>query len=349
MEKKMKHKLNQNGLVTIVSIILIVLIITVITLSLATLIRRELRQSIDEQLSSQALYAAESGINDAIKKISDGTITGSVTGCDQTSPEGVFSNQTISSDENVRYTCILVNQTPPVISTDIQKETVKSYPIISSTGQTVSSLTFTWKSLDSAFTPNIAGCDRFDFNRCLRAYNTWGNRLPLLRVRLLPYPSSDFTSSINPIDVIAYPGPRSGVSDSTLTLTPNGLRQKMLFATCSSTNKNCTVSISGLGSGGDLSGRYYLQIYSYYGSTNIKINGKDQLGGEIKFSGAQAEIDATGVAQDVLRRMKVYVTLNQTSALPNFTLGVGDKLCKRFTTNASGTADGSDAINCPAF
>lgn len=342
----MKNRINSRGIISIVSIILVTLIITVITLSLASLTRRGLRQSIDEQLSSQALYAAESGINDALKKIKDtvSPLTSNVDSCDQTGtdPGLVFNSPVLSS--NVKYTCVLVDQTPGSIVTDVSTSGVKSY-IVEGTSGAINSLAFDWKSADPSATQSFPGCSSATTG-CYLSSSGWGSRIGLLRARLIPYVASGLTRAnmSNVIDIVAYPGSVGGWSSS--MTASSAVRQGNLAGSCAS--NVCSVTISGLNGGNDTNpGKYYLQLYSYYKDINVTVTGN---AGATTFKGAQAVIDATGSASDIVRRVKVTIPLSTSTDFSPFTLNIGNNLCKRFTVNGSGINDkGSTDATCASF
>ncbi len=60
------HNLNRNqsGIVAFTVTLIMIIVIAMITIAMAQISRREQRQVLDKELSSQAYYAAESGIND---------------------------------------------------------------------------------------------------------------------------------------------------------------------------------------------------------------------------------------------------------------------------------------------
>lgn len=64
---------NQQGIVAIVVTIILMVILTLIVLSFAKISRREERDALDRQLSTQAFYAAESGIDYAKSKLESDT------------------------------------------------------------------------------------------------------------------------------------------------------------------------------------------------------------------------------------------------------------------------------------
>lgn len=339
--KTIHKKLNQKGLVAIVSVIVVIIIITIITLSLSALTRRGLRQSVDDQLSAQAQYAAESGINTAIKLINDKTITSNINDCSQTGVVGgKFENNVLSQD--IKYSCVLVDLASNEISTDLNKETIKVYPLIDPSGLLISSLNIKWSNPDNPSTPT--SCSALTTPMCLTNQPGWSNRPGLLRVKLIPYPTVGLQrSSIESgaIDITAYPFAIAGYGATANATTKNHI----LATTCDATG-TCSITVNNLVS----PGRYYVQLYSYYASTiNVKITGFDSATTRVNFSGAQATIDSTGISQDVVKRLRVKVALNTSSEIPSFTLGAGESLCKRFTTNAIETKNSNDASACPAF
>lgn len=347
--KRIEHNKEQAGLVSIVSVMLITLIITVITLSLASLTRRSLRQSLDEQLSTQAQYAAESGINDAIKKIESGLNT-DVTSCQQTGSStgkgALFPDNTLSGADNVRYTCVLISRTSNEIVTDVKRDGVKSYELTPESGA-ISSLTFTWRNTNNDM-PETTNC--ISSSGCLTNAGSWGRRLGLLRIRLV---SGDTLSQENFskfIDVVGYPGTIDGSNENTIS----GVTFPANYFTASKcVEGSCSLVINNLSQPGRT--KYFMQAYSYYKDLNLTVTGaKVGGGGGVVFTGAQATIDVTGAARDVVKRVQVRVPISNSvsesnySSLPPFTLGVGDKLCKRFSTNSSSTTD-EVPDTCPAF
>src|SRR5258708_5693843 len=71
------NKSGQQGIVSIIVTIILMLVLTLIVLSFAKVSRREERNALDRQLSTQAFYAAESGINDSTVVIKSWIASGS--------------------------------------------------------------------------------------------------------------------------------------------------------------------------------------------------------------------------------------------------------------------------------
>jgi len=352
----MKSKNKEQGLVSIVSVILIILIITVITLSLASLTRRGLRQSLDEQLSTQAQYAAETGINDALAKIKESP-SFKTSDCNESA--AAFTNGVLSSADNIRYTCVLVNQTTSTISTNVTTSGVKTYYLYD-TGGSINELTFNWRNTTSSADVNIDTCT--GGSSCLTSSTAWGNKLGVLRARLIPADSLNKASMQDTIDIVGYPGTNGVAADQSLQVSPT-TKKKLLFANCvknlDNKNATCTAKVT-LSYGTNTNTKYYLQVYSYYKDISVDVTGLTNASPNVagtnttNFTGAQATIDATGAAGDVVKRVRVTVPSGDTSAISNYTnmpvfsLGVADGLCKRFTTNATTTTD-QGGTDCPSF
>lgn len=342
------HKNKEKGLVSIISVILIVLIITVITLSLASLTRRGLRQSLDEQLSAQAQYAAETGVNDAVEKLkANSQYTAS--DCSQTggSDSNNLTNNVLNAEKNIRYTCVTVNPLPTNLNTDVTPSGIKSYLIKDYNNNPIKSLTLNWGSTNTGASVNVTTpCTTT--SGCFAPSSSWGDRLGVLRARLISTAAKN-TSTNKVLDIIAYPGAKeSNVTDEILDGSSSP-KSKLLFAKCS--NGKCEVSINNLPNVSPPDD-YYLQLYSYYKDINVTITGVTYANVDVVFKGAQASIDSTGASGDVLKRVRVTVPLGSSSTLSNynnlppFNLIVGDELCKRFYTNSSVTAE--DTTGYPA-
>src|SRR5687768_8797387 len=103
-----KH--TQQGMAAIFVTMIMMIVISLIVLGFAQVSRREARDSLDRQLSTQAYFAAETGVNDAVEVIKSSG-AGSIpekTSCEYSGPEYDASKAVIDSTNNVSYTCLLV-------------------------------------------------------------------------------------------------------------------------------------------------------------------------------------------------------------------------------------------------
>jgi hypothetical protein len=166
----MKHKYlksNNDGLVAIVVVLTITIILTLMTTGFATLMDRELKQSTDRELATQANYAAESGINDArgyaIDKMSSGadpTTNGNCldTTAIDTNPDTIQQNNFIQNGDManlglieglVKYTCVNIDSTPKDIVFD-NIPVGKSRIFKLATTTPLDKLFFSWNNTDAS-------------------------------------------------------------------------------------------------------------------------------------------------------------------------------------------------------
>src|SRR5690554_5996893 len=107
-----KHKLSlkddQRGIASIVICVFVILILSLVVLDMSRDASREQRQSLDHQLSSQAFYAAESGINDTVRYITEtNDHPPHKRNCDPLQGQNQipgFSNQL---GDSISYTCVM--------------------------------------------------------------------------------------------------------------------------------------------------------------------------------------------------------------------------------------------------
>jgi hypothetical protein len=322
---------NQTGLASIVIAIIISLILSTIVIGFARTIRREQRRSLDRQLSSQAFYAAETGINDArkaIKAASDaGTTLPAKTDC--TTPAIAGINYTVDAANNVSYSCLLIDPNPTDLQFDSTKEPTV-FPIEPSDGSDIGSVTFEWADKDGA-TGDRPNPGPQDFPTTA----AWGSTIGVLRVELTPVPPS---GSVTPIDrntLISgsqtfFLYPRHNTGSATGAFSGSAENGKIFDGACNV--GICRITITGVPGK-----RVYARVTSIYRDSTLK----PTLGGR-GFKNAQIMVDSTGKANDVLRRIQVRVPI-KSAPKPADILTSINTLCKRFVVlPTSVTADDPD-------
>ena len=310
--------------------LIMMVVITLIVLGFAEISRNEQRSSLDDQLSSQAYYAAESGINDTRSIINAAVAAGSAVQ-DKTicgNQGSYILNGTVDAAHNASYTCVLVDASPSTLVYNVGY-TSTVVPIISS-GGAFTSLILNWQ-VANGLTATAAGCysniASLDVFPVASGGGAWGCNYPLLRVDVLEANGglSRVNWSSNTATMFLVPF-NSAVVNNNATLASRG---SAIPARCNASG--CTVNITGLAGT-----KYYLRLTTLY-QTNSKLTISASAAG-VQFTGAQATIDATGKAQDVLRRVLVAVDLTDANAynVPSAAIISEDSVCKRYgTTNAS--------------
>ncbi len=322
-----QKKLNQAGMVSFMVTLIMMMVISLIVIGFSQVTRRNQRQALDRQLSAQAFYAAESGVNVTVASIRSymANPTGPMNpkaSCDKDynpiDPTGSGAAITaLDGGANVKYTCVLVDPNPDSLVYNASAGQSVVVPI--NTSSALNTLTFQWArqsgKTDSPCTSN-------------NAYS-------------FPDQASwDCGSAVLKIDMVVTPTAATiGTSTSTKTiyLTPYGSvstaigPDKVYVESATSCNTTCktTLNLSGANS----SSSYYLRINPIYrDAPRITITGTN-VGGRAKFNGTQAMVDVTGQAQDELRRVQVRVKLTNSADsadIPLNALTSSNSICKHF-------------------
>lgn len=345
----MKLRNQESGLVSIIVAITFVIIISLITTSFALLSRRESRQALDRQLSTQAFYAAESGINDAIKAIEGGPT--SITSCDGVN---TLSASGPELDDKLSYTCVLVDEAPASlqfgpIDTDSSK-VVK----VQATG-TITKLRISWQDYGGRTTFAPSG---FPFlpQQSYNATNpsSFANNTGILRTTIIPV-----TGNINRADLInnsqtLFMYPRgvatSGQIGNYGYATGQASQGAFVDGQCHVDNTNsspglpqyCNVDVTGLGAAG--TNTFYVRLKGVYRSAKVSIQAYGGAAGTdlLPLTDGQVVIDSTGKANDVLRRIQVRVPVNTEYDIPEFALESADSICKKTLVTSFSIVDGCE-------
>lgn len=351
---KRVHK-NQSGMISLVICMLLMIIISLMTLSFAALSRREQRQALDKQLSTQAFYAAETGINDASKAILDGTLTSDITDCSQVAQDSIklLSGDIIpgalDASSNVSRTCVFVDQTPSQID-DVVGESATTVFLVSANG--ITSLDIYWENDTAVSSPVFPALDLV--NGSFPPDAGWNSSTPgVLIIQLIPatFPTNRANIASGTRYVYGFPSapPASAPANGT------GSNGSILGGGCAVSNtstptnwpRQCKITLSGL------SGQYYILMKAVYDPVHVTIEGKDVLNNRLPFVGAQVLIDSTGRAGDVTKRLKIYKPLRASASLPSSVLEIGDDLCKRLLANPSSpngvTTDSTISSCAPSY
>jgi hypothetical protein len=343
---RINKKYNQKGIVSIMIASVMMIIMALITLGFTRLVQNEQRQAIDNQLSQQAFYAAESGINIAA---SDPDFPGErKDDCDVSGyNNGVITDEL---DENgnpidVVFTCLLIDPRPSdlVFGNDsITTNRSKVVPI--RTSSEPERITFQWKGTTSATEANCnVGSMDFDINDA-----TW-NKIALLKLDLVGIPSTTpFTRedlAANQFSVVFYPCANGG---SNLIAFMDGAGEedigKIVPVNCvnnPSVEYPCEIDITlgSLTAARGVQREYFARFNSIYNELNVRITALDLSGNTALFAGAQAVVDSTGRANDVFHRLQARVPLYENYALPAGTIHTLDDICKLYEVRETEVID----------
>ncbi|MDQ3093588.1 MAG: pilus assembly PilX N-terminal domain-containing protein [bacterium] len=348
MYKQTRYK---DGMVAIMVTAVIMVIMSLITLGFARMVQREQRQGLDNQLSAQAFYAAESGINAVSAFINaSGTPATPKSNCDVAS----FGNGVIDpATPEVRFTCLMYDPEPEELEANngaIKPERSKVIPI--NARPNAQSLTFSWGDNNPSRTNFDNTCT--GVNRNIPA-DDWGaaNRIGMLQIDLIPVHNGASAPQIerNILDqetatVLMYPCGASGANSVDIENYRAGVandtgadRGKAVGANCTGAAPYpCSLSITNLPTNVD----FYARIKSIYGDLNLQIEGETSSGNRTSFANAQVVVDSTGRANDVLRRLQVRLPIYEEYRIPEATVQSQDGVCKLYSI--TGTAVSSDIL-----
>jgi len=330
MYKKFKN--NQDGLVAITVTIIVLVILSTMLIGFAQQSRRERRSALDRRLSSQAFYAAESGLALARRAIDDG-FSGQKSECGSGSGfTAPFNNANILAIDNsagVAVTCLLIDQLPTSLEYNTANGKAQVTRVKTSGAQ---SIVFSWKPITSDGSFGFAtgvGNDRFEPDSSSVKYSVI--RLSITDLSQI----SSGRSGLNNNTFTVYLYPKLGGAGSINYDVSSPTRQgQVVEGSCSSSNGECIATISGLAGKSDLA----LFFSSTYRDANVKIQAKNGVGELLAITGSQALVDSTGTASDVLRRVQARVPLKNAWTVDAYSIKIADDLCKQYSiSNIQGT------------
>lgn len=341
MKNKYARDMSERGFASIIIAITLVIVTSLIVVGFSKLARDEQNATTDRQLSNQAYYAAESGVNDAAKALSEGYDRSKTTCEPLPSAGGVdgaeyLTNNNINTSQSgsIQWTCLLIDPAPKTLEySPVSTVTPKIFQFTpvgpdGLTPTTVNSITFSWQDADAnktGFAPG-SGVTNNSFPRL----SSW-SYVGMLRVSITPlnvlnrellrdrtytaflYPSANGSNTI-----AAY-NPASNVSGNIL----NGG-----CSTGSSSPRFCTATINNLGGFG--TGPFLVTMRSIYSKTNVSVS-INQPADNHRISGAQAKVDSTGRSQDVLKRIQVRIPVRNEYNYPGFGVETAGDICKELS------------------
>ena len=325
---------SQSGMASILITMITMIVVSLIVLGFATISRREQGQTLNQQLSTQAFYAAESGVEDARNVISsaikDGKAVPGKTNCTNNTDDAGYSpnypvgaGTVLDGGHDVSYTCLLVNPNPTSLVYNGLGDNSVVVPMAAS--DVIDQIKITWtptatpsgtpascpSSLTSSFSPSTK----------------WSCGYGLFRMDLVPTDGPLDHATLQSSQLTAFFEPLNVGSSGNLSYSGNKGKANVVAANCTTGSyQQCTATITGMAS----SKSFTLRINSMYQPSNVTVVGYHG-GTPISVTGAQAIVDVTGRANGVLRRIQVRLPVNEYSGnIPDFGLQSNAAICKRF-------------------
>jgi hypothetical protein len=335
MIKPTDLKSNSAGLVSITVALIMMTIITLLVASFSLIARREQRLALDRRLSSQAYYAAETGVNKAKALIKNNSLVGNINTCGTAAAPTAVTPIDLGS--GTETTCVLVDQTPDTISFDsVVTNSAKVTKIKAANGSVLRRIAFYWQSKD---TPGVFSSSTGSFPQSA-SYSV-----------LIKPPSSAFTrDDILSSTYTSYLYPLGASSQTPGTLSFADVNQgDIIQGRCAANGspKECyaVINIDTTINATEL----YLALSSIYADARVDVQVIDiNNGSPVRITGSQAVIDATGKSGDVLRRVQARVPLDNSWMVDNFAVSTGSGgICKQYKHNVSDGVVSERPAGCP--
>ena len=319
-------------MVSILITMIMILVISLVVLGFAQVARNTQRETLDSELSAQAYYAAESGVNFAAQYF-DAHPTAQIddtSNCTQAVIDlgGHYGTTNVLSatggTQNVAYTCLNVDSTPPQLNTaPLTQDSNTVWDLKNTDDAAFTSLTFEWDQAPAAANP-VGNCNQAAY----RNYTAWNCPYGILRVDLvnastITNAALESTNGSTTTSLFLVPlSSASGLGVSTANL--NGKAAQIVDTTC--TASDCELKLNLPGG----SPEYYARLTMYYAdSSSVTLSGTIAAG-SANFIGGQAIVDSTGRDQDELRRVQARIPLTEsTGAMPNYSLQSTTDVCKQ--------------------
>jgi hypothetical protein len=346
---------------------------------------REQQRATDDELSRSAYDSAMAGVEDAKRVVvlcNNGVAAAcrAITNdrCDTVPEAGVAgstgedevlieSTTGVDGGLNQAYTCVkIATESTDYVSILAQQ---RSEMIPLKTTGAVESVRIEWQLPDDANSVEIwptgtcRGSDFTSTNRlCTSA--TWGNNPAIIRVQAITPGSSINLDQLTQSDVsgTAFLYPTSlGSAVSNVTFNPRYAgddesppwlgANSPVIASCSASlvDYQCRATVQLPQTVPARNNLSLLRLTALYkGDTTIRVTPLDSSGQPVEFDGVQPNVDSTGRANDVFRRVLARLSLTSDFPYPENAVELEGSLCKNFyiSDTGSGPASVSGAPVC---
>jgi len=372
------NRFKEKGSVSLFVVIFAALLITIVTVSFVRIMIQDQQQASSSDLSQSAYDSAQAGVEDAkraLLRYQSLCSSGDIAGCDaaRNSIDSATCNKAVevlsdvkTSNNEVKvesggsnsldqaYTCVKINLQTDDYLGSLAQDSSKLIPLVGSSE--FKSIHIEWfgpKDLQGTGmkidVPSISGTP-------LLAQNSWVSNTSPNRPSIMSTQLMQFNSKTGFILSDLNSGDESKGSSHTLFLYPSNIVDSKKQFTDDFRNKakalaqvNCKSDLTGGGYAcsatielpeaikvGDRTA--YLNLTSLYKKSSYRITLLDSSSGEVKFDGVQPEIDSTGRANNLFRRVKSRVELVDANfPYPEAEVDITGNFCKNFRVTDAAT------------
>lgn len=356
------NKNNQKGSVSLFVVVFAALLLTIVTVSFVRIMIKDQQQANANDLSQSAYDSAQVGVEDAKRAVlryqnicdsggdcNAARIAVDSLGCNVAIrtlseysglPDGseinVQSDETKSLDQ--AYTCVKINLETNDYLGSLDKDVNKFIPLVGMNN--FKKIKIEW--FNTKDMPDGAKLDTPDWNNgaWLLNQNDWkSNRPPIMRTQLIQVGNSFTLDDLN--------NNLNGSSNNTLFLYPTNIVGESVsfnqrLVNVGPTQATCVNDLSDGGyacssvitlpsevSAGDRT--TYLNLRPIYNSSHFRIILLDASDGVIKFNAVQPEVDSTGRANNIFRRVQSRIEMTDVNfPYPAAEVDTTSNLCKDF-------------------
>lgn len=345
-----KHKhiysSKQSGAVSMITVLFVTMIFTVLVLGFVRLMISEQRQATDDDLSSRAYFAAESGVEDAKAALAEYMMSGgSFSPTQQATAESCDTfGQEFLIDEPGLETEVTCQTIEPNLS-DVLADSVPawhSFLIPLRTQENYSRLQLEWhRPENDGTTFNLRGSEL-----SLPVPDDWlvAQHPAALKMTLIRASSTgnfDEDAIIEDTRIVHMLPSSSGVNSFDTSASNFGLGggDSLPRVACQPSGSievdsySCEANFTNLSSNNF---DYYVMLTPLYRSASIRLSLYNSAGDAVDISNAQAEVDVTARAGDVFRRVRARVLLTDPSLalIPDLAVGANE-VCKNYVLRAN--------------
>jgi hypothetical protein len=335
IKRDKKPNLDQAGIVSLIVVVILAVVMGLVAVGFTKLMDRELRQSLDRELSTQAYYAALAGLDDARAYLADGgTAFNTCDGWKNTTNGPQFFTSDLSGSNISKYSCVTIDTNPDNLQYFIGRDQSVTFSI---TKPNLGNLYFGWQQNPSPGTFAPLG----SLGHLPQESSAPANNAGLLETGLYPVPQSwpgaaDTNAALNAAARTYYMYPVGGTgTPGAVNYSSNG---SFVPGNCKYPNSNpvtgsaggrmCNTLITGLNG---TANTYYVRLTARYAPIVVTVQATNGGGtNAINLGGIQAVVDVTGQGTDVLQRIRARVALGNQYQTPNFGLQSMVAICKGF-------------------
>lgn len=357
----------EEGLVSLLTVLFFMIFISLIVVGYMSLVARDQRQTIDNDLSASALAAARSGVEDGKRILLYCQANPAAPGCGTNvlnsqdncnlfrstgagspliGPLGLSINAAGEGSTGTTtayqqyFTCLTIQHDTPFVTGTAKDGAAYIQQLRAKDPYT--EITIKWRGEGTYANRGVVNAWPKE--------SDWKNPsgasfAPLLNVQLIPYAQTDLANldALERRTRTVYVAPCDSSPACSSLRDVNALDQRssaagtsrvtaspLTYGSCLvvATRYECSVTLTGLSGGGASPNQYYVRIGVLY-ATQTEFDLSLGNGTDVvRFEGVQPWIDVTGRANDVFRRIRTQVSFIQTVTLPQHALETAAPICK---------------------